>query len=165
MQAPPPPPPDARRRVPDVVQQLVQQHRADQKKKLEDVLRRNRSSPNQASPRLAALLPTATPTTWRASKPASSPPRWASFAATVALPEDLGDGWRAGGHSFVGRETVRAHGERGKEERMSSGVVVAWLPATVKDPFRDREGQPADCLLYTSPSPRDATLSRMPSSA
>ena len=25
--------------------------------------------------------------------------------------------------------------------------------------------QPRDCLLYTSPSPRDATLSRMPSSA
>ena len=25
--------------------------------------------------------------------------------------------------------------------------------------------QPQDCLLYTSPSPRDATLSRMPSSA
>ena len=25
--------------------------------------------------------------------------------------------------------------------------------------------QPGDCLLYTSPSPRDATLSRMPSSA
>ena len=25
--------------------------------------------------------------------------------------------------------------------------------------------QPIDCLLYTSPSPRDATLSRMPSSA
>ena len=25
--------------------------------------------------------------------------------------------------------------------------------------------QPMDCLLYTSPSPRDATLSRMPSSA
>ena len=27
------------------------------------------------------------------------------------------------------------------------------------------ELQPEDCLLYTSPSPRDATLSRMPSSA
>ena len=26
-------------------------------------------------------------------------------------------------------------------------------------------GQAWDCLLYTSPSPRDATLSRMPSSA
>ena len=25
--------------------------------------------------------------------------------------------------------------------------------------------QPLSCLLYTSPSPRDATLSRMPSSA
>ena len=25
--------------------------------------------------------------------------------------------------------------------------------------------EPKDCLLYTSPSPRDATLSRMPSSA
>ena len=27
------------------------------------------------------------------------------------------------------------------------------------------KGQSTDCLLYTSPSPRDATLSRMPSSA
>ena len=30
----------------------------------------------------------------------------------------------------------------------------------------DQKGDPMDsCLLYTSPSPRDATLSRMPSSA
>ena len=28
-----------------------------------------------------------------------------------------------------------------------------------------KEGDVIDCLLYTSPSPRDATLSRMPSSA
>ena len=27
------------------------------------------------------------------------------------------------------------------------------------------EGRPVDCLLYTSPSPRDGLLSRMPSSA
>ena len=27
------------------------------------------------------------------------------------------------------------------------------------------DGYPQNCLLYTSPSPRDATLSRMPSSA
>ena len=27
------------------------------------------------------------------------------------------------------------------------------------------DAQPSNCLLYTSPSPRDATLSRMPSSA
>ena len=28
-----------------------------------------------------------------------------------------------------------------------------------------KEGQPISCLLYTSPSPRDRTRSRMPSSA
>ena len=33
-------------------------------------------------------------------------------------------------------------------------------------PFLERRGiEPPTCLLYTSPSPRDATLSRMPSSA
>ena len=32
-------------------------------------------------------------------------------------------------------------------------------------PFRYPEGNMQRCLLYTSPSPRDATLSRMPSSA
>ena len=31
--------------------------------------------------------------------------------------------------------------------------------------FRRTEGISSTCLLYTSPSPRDATLSRMPSSA
>ena len=30
---------------------------------------------------------------------------------------------------------------------------------------KPNDGKPNDCLLYTSPSPRDATLSRMPSSA
>ena len=33
------------------------------------------------------------------------------------------------------------------------------------DQFFIRDPQTYDCLLYTSPSPRDATLSRMPSSA
>ena len=31
--------------------------------------------------------------------------------------------------------------------------------------FEEKPNQPKTCLLYTSPSPRDATLSRMPSSA
>ena len=31
--------------------------------------------------------------------------------------------------------------------------------------FIDEPGKNCTCLLYTSPSPRDATLSRMPSSA
>ena len=37
-----------------------------------------------------------------------------------------------------------------------SALIPAWDAATTP---------PTSCLLYTSPSPRDATLSRMPSSA
>ena len=33
------------------------------------------------------------------------------------------------------------------------------------EPTLDRDNDKNTCLLYTSPSPRDATLSRMPSSA
>ena len=61
-----------------------------------------------------------------------------------------------------------------------------WLNELIKSSTADRKGidntpttehlvnltvithailQPVSCLLYTSPSPRDATLSRMPSSA
>ena len=35
----------------------------------------------------------------------------------------------------------------------------------VKELLAKQRMLPMDCLLYTSPSPRDATLSRMPSSA
>ena len=41
---------------------------------------------------------------------------------------------------------------------MDGTMCVLWLPL---QPTKKDEG----CLLYTSPSPRDATLSRMPSSA
>ena len=44
---------------------------------------------------------------------------------------------------------------RGKEE-----IVCALTETDLKFGFRE-----VNCLLYTSPSPRDATLSRMPSSA
>ena len=49
----------------------------------------------------------------------------------------------------------------------ADGVTVL-LPAEVvrvEPAERGRDGGPYSCLLYTSPSPRDATLSRMPSSA
>ena len=41
------------------------------------------------------------------------------------------------------------------------------LESAVKWAFKNDPGlrQPYDCLLYTSPSPRDRTRSRMPSSA
>ena len=45
--------------------------------------------------------------------------------------------------------------------------ALAWKAA--QDPSVDQvfvaPGNAGTCLLYTSPSPRDATLSRMPSSA
>ena len=40
-----------------------------------------------------------------------------------------------------------------------NGWVLDWGDVRTEDPLA------SDCLLYTSPSPRDATLSRMPSSA
>ena len=45
--------------------------------------------------------------------------------------------------------------------------VTSKFPAVeqLTDMLRRSTTQPQDCLLYTSPSPRDATLSRMPSSA
>ena len=53
-------------------------------------------------------------------------------------------------------------------------TVLAPAAVTVADSGEEEECKvtkgvfrpdPATCLLYTSPSPRDATLSRMPSSA
>ena len=41
----------------------------------------------------------------------------------------------------------------------------APAPAAPRDDDDADAGPPGSCLLYTSPSPRDATLSRMPSSA
>ena len=49
---------------------------------------------------------------------------------------------------------------------ITSGVVV-WNAASIAGRIDDLEKQVQviDCLLYTSPSPRDRTRSRMPSSA
>ena len=62
------------------------------------------------------------------------------------------------GHIDGTREAIKFIREfrdvlKGHTDRPSGGTSVKW------------DGAPAICLLYTSPSPRDATLSRMPSSA
>ena len=50
------------------------------------------------------------------------------------------------------------------KERLNSPEAGRLVEGAVKDHFEHwLTGNP--CLLYTSPSPRDATLSRMPSSA
>ena len=52
----------------------------------------------------------------------------------------------------------------------ASGALIANIDATLRPKAKDAAETAMDklgcvCLLYTSPSPRDATLSRMPSSA
>ena len=63
--------------------------------------------------------------------------------------------------------------ETGKIARQADGAIIATCGETVvlatvvgaKKVNPDMDYFPLSCLLYTSPSPRDATLSRMPSSA
>ena len=45
------------------------------------------------------------------------------------------------------------------------GNSIAWSSAGVKGFKGSRKSTPYACLLYTSPSPRDLSTSRMPSSA
>ena len=57
-----------------------------------------------------------------------------------------------------------------REEDCSSNNVtilriVGAIQAGSENVHRIKSGEACNCLLYTSPSPRDATLSRMPSSA
>ena len=64
-----------------------------------------------------------------------------------------------------------------RDRRVRSDAESQFVEVTTDSPFANKylEDDPyskledrapiTDCLLYTSPSPRDATLSRMPSSA
>ena len=69
------------------------------------------------------------------------------------------------------RESMRKAGTLGAElplgERLTAGVSAIWEQA--KTFGREFQSGTFDafraCLLYTSPSPRDGLLSRMPSSA
>ena len=44
-------------------------------------------------------------------------------------------------------------------------LEVYWHPLTIAERESIQKKSDKDCLLYTSPSPRDRTRSRMPSSA
>ena len=50
-------------------------------------------------------------------------------------------------------------------ERLNIKRFVCWDCVSGIKGLINEEGKFSNCLLYTSPSPRDATLSRMPSSA
>ena len=68
-------------------------------------------------------------------------------------------------------DAERHHHENEELIRLALLTTEAPIHQRVKDIERDHQafgriaGQLKICLLYTSPSPRDATLSRMPSSA
>ena len=71
----------------------------------------------------------------------------------------LDDGAIQDFYVFIGPQTnFLLNPERQGIPGWRSGLAPAFGPG--RDP-----GDPGSCLLYTSPSPRDATLSRMPSSA
>ena len=48
-------------------------------------------------------------------------------------------------------------------DHQTKGIVRPLIKETICE--ENVQGEAKSCLLYTSPSPRDATLSRMPSSA
>ena len=67
------------------------------------------------------------------------------------------------------RETIQAPPATASTGDTWKQVIQATKEGRVRAAIQHLTGlgvaQPTDCLLYTSPSPRDATLSRMPSSA
>ena len=66
---------------------------------------------------------------------------------------------RGGGHSRLYREIDL-------KRKSTHGIVIGLEYDPNRTAFLARIFNPdTNCLLYTSPSPRDATLSRMPSSA
>ena len=61
------------------------------------------------------------------------------------------------------KEELRKQRERIKN--MNQQPLQVPVSESQTSPEVDEITRYTDCLLYTSPSPRDATLSRMPSSA
>ena len=57
------------------------------------------------------------------------------------------------------RASIAFHSDLSSYEESELATTHSWIV------FSSQAMGPAACLLYTSPSPRDATLSRMPSSA
>ena len=80
----------------------------------------------------------------------------AELAQRFGFPVVLVVGMRLGciNHALLSAEAIR-----------SDGLALAGWVANQIDPGQARATENFACLLYTSPSPRDRTRSRMPSSA
>ena len=75
---------------------------------------------------------------------------WAEQGCVILQPYDM----EVGAGTFHPATTLRA-----------LGPDDVWNVAYVQPSRRPTDGRYGDCLLYTSPSPRDRQKSRMPSSA
>ena len=75
-------------------------------------------------------------------------------AITIRFAGDSGDGMQLVGTRFTDTSAVFGN----------DLATLPAFPAEIRAPQGTIAGV-SSCLLYTSPSPRDATLSRMPSSA
>ena len=82
--------------------------------------------------------------------------RWEDFTVQTGVPATV-SGDSMAGESVEIDDSVTQDDTAGEEEAVAQDDTFEATPAPVV------EGN--SCLLYTSPSPRDATLSRMPSSA
>ena len=86
----------------------------------------------------------------------------AEYPEVVQHMEKAFQAYHARGKELVQKPVRFVLGEVGSPAIEITGQDMYWTPESKGgQPF----GQSAPCLLYTSPSPRDATLSRMPSSA
>src|SRR5680860_581040 len=79
----------------------------------------------------------------------------------------IGDAERAAAASALGEHFASGRLTREEYDERSTEVWSARTNADLRPMFLDLPplGQQNPCLLYTSPSPRDGLLSRMPSSA
>ena len=71
--------------------------------------------------------------------------------------------FKIGTHHFP-REFIRAYGVL-KKSAATVNNNYGRLEDSIKDAIHKAADEVIDCLLYTSPSPRDKRQSRMPSSA
>ena len=106
-------------------------------------------------------------------QPATPPLAVTSIPAPAAVATDRADGapYLLTSHDVVARvrrwSGERRIGHTGTLDPMASGVLVLCLGLATRlvEYYQAAPKQYYACLLYTSPSPRDRTRSRMPSSA
>mgnify|MGYP003309751479 CR=1 FL=1 len=70
----------------------------------------------------------------------------------------------AGGYPYSGRQEI-THKLPIGHTIFETDITIDGAPSARSTLFQIHDGRNSGCLLYTSPSPRDRTRSRMPSSA